>query len=187
MITGHLGLALGARAVDPEAPLAWLVAATLAPDILDIAIASTGICNPNGAYTHSIASILATALVLGAASAWQTQRGRTGLIVGALVVSHLLADYVTGLKALWVGGPVVGLNLYRFPWADLLIEVPIVVAGWWAARRWGRLPRWVTSRAVLVGLIVLQAAFDLRPHANSVERPADCAKQDVIKGLDRIL
>ena len=84
MITGHLGLALGARAVDPEAPVSWLVVAALAPDIADLGLAAFGVCNPDGGYTHSLAAIASTALVFGAAAFWRSGRRRTALVIAAL-------------------------------------------------------------------------------------------------------
>jgi hypothetical protein len=186
MILGHLGLALGARAVDPDAPLGWLVAAAIAPDVLDLAIATTGVCNPMGEYTHTLFAIAATAAVLGAAAAWATRRGRTGLLVAALVVSHILADYITGLKPLWIGGPLVGLDLYRWPWADFLVESPILVGGWWAARRWGRVPRWVGSRVALGVLLAGQFVADGTKKGGDDGPQSVCAKAFLIRGADRV-
>ena len=185
MIAGHLGFALGARALDPEAPLGWLVAASIAPDVLDIAIAATGACNADGAYTHSLLAIAATALVLGAAAAWRTGRGRTALLVAALVVVHLLADYLTGLKALWPGGPVVGLNIYDSAWGDFVLEAPVIVGGWWAARRWGRVPRWVESRILVAGLLGFQLLGDVIPDRRPGIDRSVCAKSDLIEAFHR--
>lgn len=186
MIFGHLGLALGARAVDRDAPLGWLVVASLAPDIADLALASVGVCNPDGMYTHSLAAVAGTALVFGAAAAWRTNRGRTALVVAALVVSHLLADYITGLKALWIGGPVVGLNLYQWAWADFAVEAPLIVGGWWAARRWGNVPRWVGGRLAVAALLGAQLLADAMPARQEGSALSVCAKAGFIDQLRHI-
>ncbi|HVA56254.1 MAG: metal-dependent hydrolase [Gemmatimonadaceae bacterium] len=185
MIVGHLGLALGARAVDPEAPLGWLVAATMAPDILDLTIAAGGYCNSGGVYTHSLVAIAATASVLGAAAAWQTRSGKTALVIAALVVSHLLADYIVGRKALWLGGPVWGFDLYRWPWADFLVEATTIAGGWWAARRWGDLPRWASSRVAVVVLILAQMGADAVQNGGASHDATSCAKAWVFE-RDRV-
>jgi hypothetical protein len=44
------------------------------------------------------------------------------LTVMALYLSHGLADYVTGLKPLWWGGPPVGLQLIERPVADFIVQ-----------------------------------------------------------------
>lgn len=187
MIVGHLGLALGARAADPDAPLPWLVAAALAPDLLDLGLAAAGVCNVAGEYTHSLAAIAVTAAVLGAAGAWATRSRKTGLVIAALVVSHLLADYLTGTKALWIGGPEIGLELYRWPWADFLVEAPVIVAGWWAARRWGDLPRWIGARIALVVLLAGQLAADLALQGGNSANRSVCAKASLLQGADKLL
>ncbi|MGH7668900.1 MAG: metal-dependent hydrolase [Gemmatimonadaceae bacterium] len=186
MITGHLGLALGARAVDPEAPVSWLVVAAMAPDIADFGLAAFGICNPDGEYTHSLVAVVATALVLGAAAFWWSRRRRMALVIGALVVSHLLADYLTGTKALWIGGPVFGLNLYRWPLADLVLEAAVVTAGWWAGRRWGRVSRWAGSRIVLAVLLSFQFVIDAASRPNQSDQSDVCAKAGVIKQFNHL-
>jgi hypothetical protein len=176
MIVGHLGFALGARAVDPEAPLVWLVAAALAPDLLDLGLGAAGFCNTGGVYTHTLAAVGATAVVLGAAAAWQTRSGKTALIVAALVVSHLLADYLVGEKVLWRGGPTVGLDLYRWPWVDFLVEAATITGGWWAARRWGNVPRWLGSRVALAVMLAAQLAADAGEKGSGPQGATACAK-----------
>jgi hypothetical protein len=180
MIFGHLGLALGARAVDRDAPLSWLVVVSLAPDLADLAIAATGVCNPDGMYTHSLAAVAGAAVLFGAATAWKTRRARTALVVAGLLVSHLLADYITGLKALWIGGPVVGLNLYQWGWADFAVEAPLIAGGWWAARRWGNLPAWAAGRLALAGLLGAQLLADAMPTRQTGTNASVCAKAGII-------
>lgn len=186
MITGHLGLALGARAVDPQAPVAWLIVAATAPDIADLGLAAMGVCNPDGEYTHSLVAVAATALVLGAAALWRSRRRRTALVIGALVISHLLADYLTGTKALWVGGPVVGLNIYQWPVADLGLEAAVVTAGWWAGRRWGQVSRWAGSWVVVATLLSFQFVIDAASRPGQADRSNVCAKAGVIKQFDHL-
>ena len=184
MITGHLGLALGARAVDPEAPVTWLIVAAMAPDIADFGLAAMGICNPDGAYTHSLAAVAATAIVLGAAALWRSHRRRTALLIGALVISHLLADYLTGMKALWVGGPVVGINVYHWPVWDMVLEWGIVAIGWWAGRRWGRLPRWAGSRLVLIVLLSFQFLIDALARPQTADRTTSVPRRTSSRHLE---
>ncbi|HEY5219611.1 MAG TPA: hypothetical protein VIJ16_07370 [Gemmatimonadaceae bacterium] len=186
MIIGHIGIAFAARAVKRDAPLLWLIVASVAPDIVDVVLGSAGVCNATGVDSHSLAAVAATAVVLGAASAWATRSGRTGMLVAALVIVHLLVDYVTGLKVLWAHGPIVGLDLYHWPIADFALEAPVIVGGWWLAQRWGDLPRWLDSWLVPLALVCLQAAADGSQRAENPGPPAACAKADILKGARRL-
>jgi hypothetical protein len=154
-------VAAAARGRWPVVPLFWLVPAAVAPDLLDVMYALAGICSPYGLYSHTLPAAALTAAVLGAA-AWLTTGSRAaGFLVAGVVLAHLPLDFVTGYKLYWPGGPLLGLQLYDHPWLDFLVEVPIVLGGWWLLRRSGRAPRWAAVGAAAVGLILLQGTFDL--------------------------
>ena len=181
MIVGHVGIAFGARALDRRAagacaPLLWLLAASIAPDLLDGVYALGAYCNPEGAYSHAFPAVALVALVFSAAAWAHTRSGATALIVGLLVLLHLPPDYLTGRKALWPDGPVVGLYLYRWGWLDFLVEIPVIVAGWWMLRRSRFRPRWVVSGLALAALIAVQASFDLSTTVNGPRPPRSCRR-----------
>jgi hypothetical protein len=77
--------------------------------------------------------------------------------------SHWPADFITGMKAIWPNGPEVGLNLYHYVIADVVLESIVVVLCWLAYRRslppanQGKLIDW----AIPVGLIAFQIGFVL--------------------------
>jgi hypothetical protein len=75
----------------------------------------------------------------------------------------MVADWLTGLKPTWAGGPMIGLELYRWPVADFLLEALVVILGWLAYR--STLPtRPRASRSsslLLASLLVLQLAADV--------------------------
>jgi hypothetical protein len=77
-----------------------------------------------------------------------------------MVVLHLPPDYITGSKGLWPGGPVAGLYIYRWPWLDLLVEVPVIIAGWWMLRRTQYKPRLIVSWLALAAMLSVQFVFD---------------------------
>lgn len=166
MLVGHVGIALGARALDrreedARAPLPWLLAASVAPDLLDGVYSLARFCNPQSVFSHSLPAVAILAVLFGILAALHTRSMATALIVAALVVLHLPADYVTGHKALWIGGPVVGLNIYRWDWLDILVELPVILAGWWLLRRTRFTPRWVVSGVALAALLAVQASFGI--------------------------
>jgi hypothetical protein len=174
MLVGHVGIALGARALDrreedARAPLFWLLAASFAPDILDGVYSAVRFCNPQSVFSHSLPAVAMLAVLFGGLAALHTRSIATALLVAGLVVLHLPADYVTGHKALWVGGPVVGLNVYRWEWLDLLVELPLIVVGWWLLRRTRFTPRWAVSGFALVAMLGVQASFGI---ANKLIAPS---------------
>ena len=48
MIFGHFGLAAAARGRWWRSSLLWLLPASNAPELADVAMAALGICNPDG-------------------------------------------------------------------------------------------------------------------------------------------
>lgn len=136
MYAGHLGFALGAYSFRRTIPLWLILIAAQLPDWLD-----AGMCmanadrGPYGLYTHGIVTV-AVGAVAFAILTWLVTRDLAGaLIVGGVVLSHYLLDYFTGLKPTWSGGPIIGLDLYARPLADLVLETLTVVAGWLLYRR----------------------------------------------------
>jgi hypothetical protein len=76
---------------------------------------------------------LAGALVLVAYQL--TGDGSVAALTGVLTLSHVVADYVTGVKPTWPGGPMIGLDLYSLPLVDLIVEAAVLVVGWQVYRR----------------------------------------------------
>lgn len=161
MITGHVGIAAAVRSGWRDTSFVWLLAATVAPDVLDAAMAIAGICNPYGLYSHTVPAAALIAAVLGGAALLVSGSRQTAFAVALIVMLHLPADMITGHKIFWPGGPMIGLDLYARSLLDFLIEAPILLLGWWMLRRFGRAPRWATSVVSVVAFLVLQGAFDL--------------------------
>jgi hypothetical protein len=136
----HLGVALGAKRVAPKTPLWILVTSSYAIDLVFMAFMLAGkermpsragheapvepaqaSTNP---WSHGLAMALVYTSLLGLAAGGVSRRRRTGLLVGSLVFSHWLVDFVSkpmtavfphdsGLPLLFEGSPTVGLGLYR--------------------------------------------------------------------------
>jgi hypothetical protein len=170
MIAGHVGVACAARARAPGVPLAWLLLASVSPDVVDYAFYATGTCNLSGAYSHSLPAIAVIGGVLGAAAAWRTGSVRAGLWVLAMVLLHLAADFVTGDKLLWPAGPKLGLHVYDVPTLDFLLELPIAIGGWWMLRRTSGAPRWAVSPLTLAVLLLAQSVADF----GGYRKPSAC-------------
>jgi hypothetical protein len=161
MICGHLGVAMGVRALNRDVPLGWLLAGSVAPDALDGIESFSHVCSPEGLYSHSLPVIAALMIVLSIAAFVHLGRARAAMLVGLMVLLHVLPDYITGQKLLWANGPLVGLDLYQWPLLDFALEVPVIVLGWWLLRRAAIDARWITSWAALAVLISVQAGFNV--------------------------
>lgn len=157
MYGGHIGIALAGKGYRSTVPLWLLVFATQLPDWADATVC-TWASRPSAMLSHSIPSVAVFGVVLavlyyGAARDW-----RSSAVVGAIVVSHAVADYATGLKPTWPGGPYIGLQLYRRPALDFVVEAAVIVIGWIIYQR--SLPddrrRSAMSKWLLTCLLLLQ-------------------------------
>jgi len=113
--------------------------------------------------THSIPAVT----VLGAAFAiawYLMSRDKLGMcLIFALVATHAIGDYFTGIKPTWPGGPVIGLQLYERPAIDFALEAVVILFGWMLYRK-SFPPEKRSSREVflvLAALIAIQLAADI--------------------------
>jgi hypothetical protein len=174
MYTGHLGIALAAKGVQPSVPLWVLVGAAQACDWVDAAVWPFGHADPAssrwliaGDWTaqmasHSLPSVAGIAIVLFGLYYAATRDGNGAWLVAGVALSHVLADYVTAEKPTWPGGPRIGLSLYQHAAADFVVEAVIVWGGWLLYRRslppgHSATPAWL----MLAALIALQLIFSV--------------------------
>jgi hypothetical protein len=129
--TGHVGVALGAHGIRKSIPLWLLILASQLPDWADAGLCLASVRTPvPGAYSHSLPAIgiLAVAAAIGYCMILRDPAGM--LIVALVVASHAAGDYLTGMKPVMPGGPLIGLQLYARPWIDFVLESTAVVLGW---------------------------------------------------------
>jgi membrane-bound metal-dependent hydrolase YbcI (DUF457 family) len=146
MVVGHLAVALGAKRIEPRVTLPVLVAAVFGLDILWPVFVLAGLetvrIDPgNTAFTpldfvnypwsHSLLMSLVWGAIAGHFARVGFQSVRAGLVVGALVVSHWLLDFVVHRPdlPLWPGGPRVGLGLWQSIPGTLVVEGLLFAAG----------------------------------------------------------
>jgi membrane-bound metal-dependent hydrolase YbcI (DUF457 family) len=180
MITGHFGLAAGAKRADHTAPLWLLVVATMWLDIVFLPLLLAGvetIDTPKGGgygsatihadYTHSLVGALLLSGLIGGFAAWRWSR-ELGLLVGAVAFSHWLLDLVVHRPdmPLLPGNagdlPLMGFGLWRVPAVSILVELGILLAGvylyWRTAEQHGGTspsPRTVSLLLLGFGIVVL--------------------------------
>ncbi len=102
--------------------------------------------------SHSLISVAigATTVALGY---WLVTRQRgDAVVLWLLYASHWAADFITGSKPTWPGGPTVGLVLYDRALWDCVLEC-LVIVGCWSVYR-----RSFSERAKRSALMVVHAA-----------------------------
>lgn len=171
MLVGHLALALAARKVEPRIPLAASVAAAfgldlLWPILLLLGVESVQVHAGDTAFTnlafvsypwsHSLllsAGWAALAAVIGrrAFGTW-----RAGAVLGSLVLSHWVLDFITHRPdlPLWPAGPQAGLGLWNSIPGTILVEGGLLAIGIWiylsASSARDRTGRWALSGLIVV-------------------------------------
>jgi hypothetical protein len=158
MYVGHLGIALGARGLRRDAPLWLLVLATQACDWVQV-VGCVTVPSDSAMISHSLPAVAVLGALFALVGYAATKRPGAALAIAATAVSHAFADYITGDKPTWPGGPTIGLSLYDRPAADLAVETLVVVVGWLLYRRSLDAPartRWLTW-----GLLALLVSVQL--------------------------
>ena len=195
MFLGHFGVAFGSKRVAPRASLGVLFAAAQLPDLIWPVLVLAGVervrIDPgNTAYTplafehypwsHSLLFVVFWAVLAGFAYRAVTRDERGALVVGALVVSHWVLDFITHRPDLpiYPGGPLGGLGLWNSPLWTMLVEAALFLVGLVlyvnATRPRDRIGSWA-----LWGLVILFVVIDvgnvvgpLPPNATAVASAA---------------
>jgi membrane-bound metal-dependent hydrolase YbcI (DUF457 family) len=157
---GHAALAALLKGKRPRVPIALLVPVAFAPDWIDSF--SHVVHRSDTIVSHSLLSVGIGATLCGLLYWLWSRNAGDALVVWLAYASHWPADYVTGVKPTWPGGPMVGLGLYSRPGWDLIIESALVVLCWLVYRT--SLPAQSRRRAlgllVPLGLIGMQVVFE---------------------------
>jgi hypothetical protein len=154
MYMGHYAIALGARHWLRPLPMAWLLFASIEPDLHDVVgslVPALGI----GPDTHTVPGVLCAAIVIALITALIFRRASLALGAGLLVLSHVAVDYLTSWLPLWRHGPRIGLHLYATPWADFLLEAGTIVLGLVLYARSGDLRRPARGSLTAMGVLML--------------------------------
>jgi hypothetical protein len=148
MFIGHFGVALAAKRVAPRASLATLIVGAQFLDLLwpiflllglEHVRVSLGITKVTGLdfydypLSHSLTMALRWALAVGLIYFVIRRYARGAVVVGLLVVSHWLLDFLVHRPdlPLWPGGPRYGLGLWNSWPATISLEVLFFGTGIW--------------------------------------------------------
>jgi membrane-bound metal-dependent hydrolase YbcI (DUF457 family) len=149
VIAGHFGLAAGVKAREQATPLWALMLATQWLDVVFVPLfmakierieplagGAPGYGNAviHADYTHSLVGAVVLSLVFALPAAWRWGR-RSGLVLGAVVVSHWVLDLVVHrhdmplLPGAPAGTPLFGFGLWRWPVVTAALELALVLWG----------------------------------------------------------
>jgi hypothetical protein len=147
MFFGHIGVGLAAKPAAPRAPLGALLFAATAIDTLSGTFMITGIerVDPttgasSGYWSHGLFMSIVWSFAGIALAYLLTRDRRTSFVIGLLVFSHWLLDFIShpmgmgrqlppDIPLLFAGSPRVGLGLYNSVAAALITDLGLLVAG----------------------------------------------------------
>ena len=189
MFLGHFGVAFGAKRYAPTVGLGSLFLAAQFVDLLwpvlllagmeRVAIvpgitAATPLDFQSYPISHSLAAVIGWAFLLGAVHYAMFRSRRAAIVIGILVASHWVLDFVVHRPDLPLapGSDLrVGLGLWNSVPATVAIEVTLLGVGAWlyarATRSRDRIGRWAFAGLVAF-LVVIQAMNMLGPPPPSV-------------------
>jgi membrane-bound metal-dependent hydrolase YbcI (DUF457 family) len=144
MLAGHLAVALAAKVAEPKAPLGALVAAAFGidliwPVLLLAGAESVSIAPGATAFTplsfdaypwsHSLAMVAGWSVLAGLLARALGVPARAAALIGGVVLSHWVLDWVTHRPdlPLWPGGPEAGLGLWNSVGGTILVEGALLV------------------------------------------------------------
>jgi len=146
MFIGHFAVGFAAKRLAPQASLGTLFFAAqfidlLWPSLLLLGIERVQIAPGNTAFTpldfehypwsHSLLAVLGWSVLIGVACHLARHDRRTSSILGVLVLSHWLLDFLTHRPdlPLWPGSAAVGLGLWNSVPGTLVLEIGLFVLG----------------------------------------------------------
>ena len=170
MFLGHFAVGMGSKPAAPRVSLGTLILAAQWLDLVWPIFVLTGLEHvrvvpgitrmqpldfTDYPISHSLLGACGWALVVGGAHYAKKRRVRDALILGVLVISHWVLDFLSHRPDMPIGpnGPYVGLEMWRSMPITLAAELgSIAIAMWLYVRAAGKL-RWqlILFVVVLVG------------------------------------
>ena len=170
MYLGHLAAGMILKARVPEAPLSWLLFATVASDLVcglllmlgaeSVIVHGTLVFSHIEAdirYSHSLLANLALSLIVGVISGRYLESTRAGVALGLAVLSHYVLDALSHRPDMPVVGfgaspdAILGTSLAAIPLAHYLVEFALSLLAWAMLDR--------TNYRLLATILVLMASY----------------------------
>ena len=159
MYMGHLGIGLGARRLSHSLPLWALLLATILPDASDALSGFTPWVGWWVEFSHTILGVASLATFMGLVGGAISRHFVASVLAGLLVVSHLLADFITSRIRPGGAGP-------RLAWVYIItawLILPSSRPSYWSDSFFYRQSLHETRRRwkVLLGMGVTLIGFQL--------------------------
>jgi hypothetical protein len=161
MYAGHAAVALALKAREPRLPIVPLALACFGPDWVEVGLLLVHRAGGMAVYTHSVPAVIVGALIAAGLHA-AFRRPGAGLILAGWLL-HWPADLLTGRKPFLSSVPLIGLDLYKLPTVDFVLEGIVIVIGCSIyARRYARSAELRRTIVMLAAaLILIQGAVDV--------------------------
>jgi membrane-bound metal-dependent hydrolase YbcI (DUF457 family) len=146
MFIGHYALGFAAKRAAPRTSLGTLFVAPTLADLLWPVFLLLGVerahvvpgTNPfltlwldDYPFSHSLLALIVWGALFGSFYRAKTGDKRAAVVIALLVVSHWVLDFVTHRpdEPLYPGGPRLGLGLWNWPTATVIVESAMLIAG----------------------------------------------------------
>jgi membrane-bound metal-dependent hydrolase YbcI (DUF457 family) len=189
MIVGHLAVGLAAKRLSPRTSLGWLLAAPLLVDLLWSLLVLVGLertlivpgitrAMPLDleyvGISHSLATTLLWAILFAGAHLARHRDARAAMVLAFGVLTHFVLDWVTHRPdmPLLPAGPHVGLGLWNYPTAAILVEAGMVGASlllYLPTLPAGSSRQTRTTAGIMVFLVAMTAGNYFGPPPPSIE------------------
>jgi hypothetical protein len=138
---GHLGFGFAAKRLAPRAPLAILLVASEAIDLIYLILILARVDGENATYlTHSLFMSGVWTIAITAIVFMISRSARSAVVVGLVVFAHWVLDAIvwpmtaifpdaTGMPLFFQGSPRIGLGLYRWFAMAIICEAFLFLGG----------------------------------------------------------
>jgi hypothetical protein len=195
MFIGHFAVALGAKKLIPKTNLGitfvacqlldliWPVLVLLGIETVAVEPGITEVTPLNFIYypySHSLLMALVWSVLLGAWAAHVTKNKKTGSVLGLVVLSHWILDFITHRPdlPLFLGDTKYGMGLWNSVLATLVVEGGLFAAGLFmyvsATRRPSKKSRW-QFYSLIIFLLAISAGNLFGPQPSIDTPPAAIA------------
>lgn len=157
MFIGHIGIALDFKILQPRLLTGWVIGSAFLPDLVRLLLRPFAVGLTLNLLSHSLPAIAIEATIAAVLYFARYRNPSDALVVGMACCTHYPLDLVTGCKATWHGGAVIGLALYQSPLVDYPLEGILLFASWYAFRRRYR-EQWLSRRWAVAALLMAQIA-----------------------------